>query len=206
MEKNILLNLKNKISSLENIFCTKNSRKKAFTLMEMVIVVLIIWIMLTITLNLSRSQITRMQFKLEKEDFVASFQKIQTTFLSASYSKNWLATTWVFQILSGENKVNIDYWNWFFSQNLEKSKIKNIQISWDANPILSWSFIFQGYNLGCGFIKQNESDILTWKVVNILLWRSDNNYSMCLWIDTNTCRIREIPIWNTPYVDYCKKF
>lgn len=201
MKKNILLNLKNKISSLENIFWTKNSKNKAFTLMEMVIVVLIIWIMLTITLNLSRSQITRMQFKLEKEDFVASFQKIQTTFLSASYSKNWVATTWVFQILSWENKVNIDYWNWFFPQNLWKSKIE--KISFKNNLVNSWSFIFNWYNLGCGFIKNNDFDIITGWVAKILIARNPA-HSTCLEINLNNCRIREISLWNTPYWDFCK--
>lgn len=205
MRKNVLLNVKNKVSNLENVFSNKffklKKLKKGFTLMEMVIVVLIIWIMLTITLNLSRSQIIRMQFKLEKEDFVSSFQKIQTTFLSASYSKNWVATTWVFQVLSWENKVNIDYWNWFFSQSLWKSKIE--KISFENAMINSWSFVFNWYNLGCGFMKNNESDIITGWVAKILIARNQI-YSMCLQINLNNCRIREIPIWNTPYWDFCR--
>ena len=205
MKKNILVSLKNKISSLENIFCTQKiwwkKTNKAFTLIEMVLVVVIIGIMLTITLNLSRSQIIRMQFKLEKEDFVSSFQKIQTTFLSASYSKNWVATTWTYQIVKGDDHISIDYWNWGFSQNLGKSKIENIRF-W-TEDISSWSFIFQGYNLGCGFVKNNESDIITGWVAKVLIARNQI-YSMCLQINLNNCRIREIPIWNTPHWDYCK--
>ena len=152
--------------------------KKAFTLIEMVIVLVIIGILMGVTMKFSSNRIVDLKAQSLKDAFVDSYALAQSQNLASSYHWKFHYTT-----------MTLTFWNGILAQydgsgdtqlfsDMEHMKLTNV--IW--TQVLSLT----PYHMGCTL---NE---WTWVSFNLEV---NGNKTYCFSINPNTCTLKELPCW-----------
>ncbi len=168
------------------------TNKKAFTLLEIVIVIVIIWVLMWATMKFGWDRIGFLNNKNVKEQFMASYDKL--------YSDNMMTSYYLGDIYKNLD-INFAVWsddfgyvykwyntNYSWSAYVDgwNYKIKNLSISGDDITKLSISFV--PYVFWC---KINWLDTQDTQIVKIdILVNNSKNY--CFEINSDNCRIQKI--------------
>lgn len=169
--------------------------KKAFTLVEIIIVLIIIFLIFSVLGYISWSYVNKLNLENDKESLEGSFSYMLSRSLSQSTYKNHILN-YVWLKLSS-NWQNIVY-VWFKSKldqdNLQllKNRLLNYTKVWKKFDIYSWDslidsfsgdayFVFKSYELGASFIKSKPGiwEVFTWnKYIKFSLYKN-NLYKKC---------------------------
>jgi prepilin-type N-terminal cleavage/methylation domain-containing protein len=162
--------------------------KRAFTLIEMMIVIAVIAILLTVTLKFWNSRILDLKNQSSKEEF--------TSFYNQLYSQNLISN---YQNAQKYNFMEIYLSTWIgYSYDWNKDIIYN-QISKDINIIwlnISWKqsdkvkLKLLPFKLWCDIINTNTN--LTWDSLqfNILVGKTQKKYCFEIW--SQNCKLIQV--------------
>lgn len=175
------------LKKLKNIF----KFKKAFTLIEIMMVIVIIWILMAATMRFGGDRIGFLNDKNVKEQFVSTYDTL--------YSNNMMTS---YHLWDPYTNLDIDFvlwragfdylYRWYGSANIFSDttkvdggeyKIVNLTVDW--KDVDSINVSLEPYILGC---KINWSDISIVKID--LLVNQSKNY--CFKINSDSCRISSI--------------
>lgn len=176
-----------------------NSKKHAFTLLEMLIVLIIMWILLLFTIWLSGTQIQKIQNKLVKESIISELQtRYSRNLWSSSYAwviYNYMDAT----ITSWENNITFDYKqrkegdpeiNNLFTDKFIINKIFSDGNNKNESIILR----YRPYQISCKIWKINDfwdfTELNTEKIT--LVANINDNQYYCFEIKQKNCRLTEV--------------
>ena len=178
-------------------------KKKAFTLVEMMIVLVIIGVMLGGTMFLGTDRISKLQQYTSKSNFQNSYEQIHSQVMSTNYFNNnrfeyltlrftqdteqllfryqWENTDkkTIWTITSDEWRFKERIWDWI--------KIVNLQMNNNWKILDTADILMYPYQLNCQIFDQKWSgDFLTFSLKVI-----ENEKEYCFAIVWETCRIKE---------------
>jgi prepilin-type N-terminal cleavage/methylation domain-containing protein len=182
--------------------------KRAFTLVEMIIVLIIISIVFLALGLISWSYVTKLNLENDKETLDGVFSYVQSTSLSQAVYKNWKLFDYLWmQLISNYPNIILVWFTWSLTKSnlsLLENKVLNYTkvgskffiYSWDNTLIDSFSwkayFVFKSYNLWAYFIKQTQS---LWQVFTgnklVKFSISKKNYKKCFSFNLNSGRLFE---------------
>lgn len=162
--------------------------KKAFTLIEMLIVAVLICILLLIMIFMGTNYIYEMQVRNDKEEIISFFNKTVSQSLSSSFYywdkydkiqlmlKNWWEKIYLSAIDANGNKTDITY-----------KELKHSVFTWIMDTgkfLLTWN------SFGC------EYEDSTWikkapEFVEFAIFAPSYRYTYCFKMDLSSCRIFE---------------
>ena len=168
-------------------------KKKAFTLVEIVIVLIIIGILMAIVMGLNRSSIDLLQNKTTNEKVISFFDNIFTQVNSSQYIAEEKYDRIEILVKSGANTIMGNYFSWekealpFIQESVEGLLIKEIKIKDEIKD--ETKIVFHSYNTRC-LIWEPES----WEPENIkkilkFTLASKGEIESCFQISSNYCRI-----------------
>ncbi len=170
----------------------RNGFRKSFTLIEIIIVLIIIWILLLILLKLWKNYLLSMQFRSDKEEFVAVYNKVLSQSISSSYYYGKKYDNLKLEIDNKKENINIDILSWNNFYNVEQKKLYYSYFSWisfDWNNYDKWKIIFKPYKEWCMF-DDGMNSYWTWTVkINLSTDYIDKKY--CFSIDLLLCKLIE---------------
>ena len=168
--------------------------KRAFTLLEIIIVIIIIGILMAATMRFGGGRVSFLNNKNVKEQFVSNYDQLYSDNMLSSYHLGEIYTT-----------LNIDFVSWSSWFDYTYIKHDGSEISTDFSMIEAGSYFikkievwgherdelnieFIPYVLGC--VINDETDE-TNETANIeVIANSDKSY--CFEIDSNNCRLDRI--------------
>ena len=137
--------------------------RRAFTLLEIVIVVLIIWILFWAIWFLSWSYIYRLNIQNDQETVINTFRKVQTMSLSQPVYKNTVLPYIGIKLIPKKTYL-LEIWSTWNMQNyfsLQAQPLYYLTMwsgfdlySWDSKIFLlgSWEIFYKSYWLGAYFL------------------------------------------------------
>lgn len=165
--------------------------KRAFTLLEMIIVIIIIGILIAATMRFGGGRVSFLNNKNVKEQFVSSYDKLYSNNMLSSYDM-WEIYTILninFQVgFSWFNYGYIDY-NWdeistdFVNIEAGSYIINKIEVGW--NDVTWINLDFMPYVLWCTINNQVNDSAEIEIIVN-------NDKSYCFEIKSDNCRMKKI--------------
>lgn len=161
--------------------------KRAFTLVEMLVVIVVISLMIWLVMFSWWKNVTEIQFRSDKETFLSTFTKIRTNALSSNYYKDVKYESLEMEYDSNKNKIKISYVSWWTNYDLENIYFTNSFFSWS-----SWFRIsLYPYSLNCNLLYLDPNINNNW--MSIVQLRSKNKkYSYCFNMESSSCRLKEI--------------
>lgn len=183
---------------------TDNTKIKAFTLIEMIIVLIIMWILLMMGIWLSGSQVQKIQNKTVKESILSEWQ--------SRYSRNLWSSSFAWEhydtmnvkIVSWNNEIKFSYdddndssldWDVIWNQNREYTftdRFEIISISWHETPV---TIQYEPYRISCSWSGNENWTNLTEQDKNKTLnfkARVNNSQDYCFEINSKNCRLMEV--------------
>lgn len=163
--------------------------KKAFTLLEIVLVIILIWVIMWATMKFGWDRIGFLNNKNVKGQFVSSYDSLYSNNMMTSYYQGEIYDNLELKIDDGEWVIKYFY-NTYNSVYSGKTfvdggsyEIDGLFLDW--KDVDSLNIVMEPHVLGC---KINEKeDIRAW--ISILVNRSKN---YCFEINSDTCRISSI--------------
>ena len=182
----------------------QNTKKNAFTLVEMLIVLIIMGILLLFTAFLSGEQIQKIKDKSVKESILSERQ--------SRYSRNlWSSSfAWIMYkdldigLESGDNKFSFTYkWNstWLNNSFNDNFIIKSIITNtWDNIPnnikrVDNLIIKYHPYQMYCERWKYDSNlDFNTWDMKDslVIVTRVNDSKDYCFEIKPNNCKLLEV--------------
>jgi len=162
--------------------------KKAFTLIELLIVAVLICILLLIMIFLGRNYIYEMQVRNDKEEIISFFNKAVSQSLSSSFFYGEKYNKIQIMMKNGWSKIYLsavrDDWS---KTDITFKELQNSLITWVND---TWKFLLTGNVFGC------EYEDSTWikkapEFVNFAIFAPSYRYSYCFKMDLSSCRIFE---------------
>ncbi len=159
------------------IFISLCCMKKAFTLIELMIVITVIGILMGVTMKFSSNRITDLKAQSLKDAFVDNYAMVQSQNLASSYHGTWRYATG--QIIFDPTTGVLAVYDTIATQQLLPD-ITNMRI------LLSWtaSLSFSPYHMWCLL------DVWTWVSFGLEVNR---NKTYCFSINPATCSLKELP-------------
>ena len=176
---------------LNDIRYILNLKKRAFTLLEIIIVIIIIWILMAATMRFWGGRVSFLNNKNVKEQFVSSYDKLYSNNMMSSYYMWDIYNKMVINFEVGNTWFDFLYqdydWNdlWIYSSFLDAGSyvIDKLQLWWQE--INNLDLEFSPYVLGCSINWEENIDARLDIVVN-----HDKFY--CFEIKTDSCRLNKI--------------
>lgn len=164
--------------------------KKAFTLIEIIIVIVIIWLLMWAMMKFSGSRISVLNNKNVKEQFISNYDELYFNNMMTSYYLRDLYKNLYIYFVVWENNFSYKY-EWYtrsYSGLLDvdgwQYKITKLYLNGDEVKNLEISFL--PYKFSC-YINWSGSQ----KIANIdILVNSSKTY--CFEIDSSNCRLYEV--------------
>ena len=161
-------------------------KKKAFTLIEMILVILLIAILMLLMLRMWWRYVWNMQFRNDKETFVWFFNKAVSQAMSSNYYND--QRYWA---------VKLSFEEWGEKLFLYALTGDEQDLIWSANiPVSSFSgidwkadFTMQAYKIWCTY-----KDVLTeqsWWNIQFKLLSKYWEYNFCFKVDLGSCKLFE---------------
>lgn len=163
--------------------------KKAFTLLEIVLVIVIIWVIMWATMKFWWDRIGFLNNKNVKEQFVSSYDSLYSNNMMTSYHQGEIYNELKVKSEKWKNMIEYSY-NTYGEVYSGRTfvdggfyEINGLSLNW--KDIDSLNIVMKPHVLGC---KINEKeDVKAW--ISILVNRSK---SYCFEIDSDTCRISSV--------------
>lgn len=159
--------------------------KKAFTLIEIVLVLLIISILLVVTMRFGSYRIGDLKAQSSKESFESYYRDLSSQNLTSSF-RDGVHYERLSIVLDTAMSYQLDSWSLvtYFPQDL---RIQNIFL-WSQTLDFA-HIVLTPYHLGCVFSSpgQHEDDTLRFE-----LFVPENGKKYCFEIAHQTCTLREI--------------
>ncbi len=149
--------------------------KKAFTLIEMVLVLVIIGILMGVTMKFGSNRITDLKAQSLKDKFVDTYSEVQSQNLASSYHQQYRYTTLTLTFGSGIVATYDGSGAVQLFSDTQDMQIKNIV--WPSTLFLT------PYHMGC------TSKEWTWMSFALEV---NGNKTYCFQIVTDTCKLIEI--------------
>ena len=165
---------------------TDNTKAKAFTLIEMIIVLIIMWILLMMGIWLSGSQVQKIQNKTVKESILSEWQSRYSRNLGSSSFAWEHYDTMNVEITSWSNQIKFIYsWeNITWSEIIFTDRFEIINISWHDSPV---TIKYEPYRISCSWLSwKEEEEKLQFKA------RVNNSQDYCFEINSKNCRLMEV--------------
>ena len=151
--------------------------KKAFTLIELMIVIMVIGILMGVTMKFSSNRITDLKAQSLKDRFVDNYVMVQSQNLASSYHGTGRYTT---------GQIIFDATTWVLALYDNVATEQLLPDMTNMKLLLSWttSLSFSPYHMWC--------------VVNEWTWlffglEVNGNKTYCFSINPNTCTLKELP-------------
>lgn len=171
--------------------------KKAFTLVELLIVIVIVAILLSLLLSLGWNYVFHMQFRNDKEKFTSLYNKILSQSLSSSYYGDIKYDNLFLKMKNSEDKIDI-----WANQKWGGKKInlwtKTFPVSYFSGFVYEgdsfiefekWDFVFRPYELGCYF-SWSGNFYSTWFISFELISSLDKS-KYNFYVDLSSCKLFE---------------
>lgn len=169
--------------------------KRAFTLVELLIVIVIVWIFFSLLFSAFWSYLKTIHFKNNKELFLINFDSISSHSMSSSYY-NWKKF----------DKLNLVIWDqksfftkkalswsneiFLWKENLDVSVFSWFTYSWNSSiDFNTWNIFFESYKLGC-YLSWSSNRFTTWNVyfdLKSTIWA----WKYCFKLNLESCRLVE---------------
>ncbi len=174
--------------------------KKAFTLMELLIVIFIMSLFLWLSMGIWVKQLNNFKLNNIKENFIWFYNNIYNNILTSNYYK-WKKIN-IFTISFNSNTGNIFYYETWYKwlENINynskklslKTKINNIYSN-NTNNIKSFFIELSPYTLWCNIM-------VNWKKIKEIYFSLINekfNKNYCFYIKDKNCILEEIKCINS---------
>ncbi|GHW02516.1 hypothetical protein AGMMS50249_3020 [candidate division SR1 bacterium] len=178
--------------------------KKAFTLVEMVIVIVIVGIIALFSISSISSQIYKLQGKITRESFLSAYQNIYSHNLTSSLVNNDVYTGLNVEFMSGGNGFSVKYDGEksanlakqdfiYFDQNFRIISIHKFSPNQYNGEIINktdipqLSVLLKPYSIKCQLPELENIETIV--IVSEIRKRN----VACFRIQTNLCRLIEIP-------------
>jgi len=181
--------------------------KKAFTLIELVIVIIIIWILFGALGYISWDYVSKLNIQNDQETIESSFSYIQSSTLSQPNFWNYKNLKYIWIKLS-TNTQYLEYigFTWLIENSFIWLDSKNLYIShiWKNFTIYSWNtilssfswngyFIYKPYTLWSVFVAQPHNsnlEIYTWnKIIQFYITNRSNSLKKCFTMNLLSWRL-----------------
>lgn len=165
---------------------TDNTKAKAFTLIEMIIVLIIMWILLMMGIWLSGSQVQKIQNKTVKESILSEWQSRYSRNLGSSSFAWEHYDTMNVEIESWSNQIKFSYsWeNITWSEIIFTDRFEIISVSWYESSV---TIKYNPYKISCSWWDwEEEEEKLQFKA------RVNNSQDYCFEINSKNCRLMEV--------------
>lgn len=159
--------------------------KKAFTLIEMIVVIIIISILFLIVLRMGWNYVRDMQFRNDKEEFLSQYNKLLSQSMSSNYYEWEEYKEFSLQIADQWDEINLYAITWNNQVLIWRRALGVSYFSWLNNV---WTFLFQAYELGCWY--EDWDWELTGGNVNFQLI-SIYDWWYCFDVNLDSCKISE---------------
>lgn len=178
----------------------QNMSRKAFTLVELVIVLVIIGIMLMASVYLSGEQIQKVKDKTVKESILAEMQsRYSRNLWSSSFAGtiydhmdvtfSWWSNEITFSYYTGNNSEESSE-PFFTNQFVDKYTIRYITPNYDfngtpLNRIPSITLQYKPYKISCKIWDENYDNV-------VMIARVNDSRNYCFEINQKNCRLVEV--------------
>lgn len=168
----------------------KQTLKKGFTLLEMLIVTVIIGILLTMGMGLSRSSLEKLKVKSVSEEFAGFFDTIFLQ-VNASNYQNGLAYTGIeLSLQTGANQIwytyqleNSEFLTWVFAWNFEITGLSGDQATLEKAMVK-----YKPFTPACELLAGEKSfDQLSFSV------RPRGREEACFKLEKAYCKLQALP-------------
>ncbi|MEF2175456.1 MAG: type II secretion system protein [Candidatus Absconditabacteria bacterium] len=165
--------------------------KRAFTLVEMLVVIMVIGLLLGLVIFSGWKNVTEIEFRSDKETFLSTFTKIRNNALSSNYFKDTKYDSLEIQYDDDNNTLNTKYIIDGSNNDLQPIYLTNSYFSGND----SFKIIFLPYSVGCDFVSLDSN--LSNNGNNLIQLVSKNGkYAYCFNLDLTACRLKEIQCLN----------
>ena len=181
--------------------------KKAFTLIEMIIVIIIIWILFLAFGYISRDYVSKLNIQNDQETIENSFSYIQSSTLSQPnfWKYDNINYVWV-KLTTNTNRTMYVWFTWWLNSKPLWLWTKALYISkiWTWFFIYSWTnlidsfsgaayFVYKPYTIGATFIRQKDSSdwqIYTWnKTIQFYITNRSHSLKKCFELNLLSWRL-----------------
>lgn len=166
--------------------------KKAFTLIEIILVIVIIAILFAAMMRFWSSRVGYLNNKYVKEQILDTYNDL--------YSDNLMSNYHIDSIYS-QLMISFERWKWYFSYEYfldGPNDQKNVQLEWWKYEIKEiflsdvsvgkLDVILNPYNISCDLKWDNDNDWDFAKIKTVVNW----NKEICFWLLSNNCRLDTI--------------
>ncbi len=168
--------------------------KKAFTLIELMVVIVVIMIILMSLLWSWYWQVRDTQFRLDREKLVNTHFDLISNSISSSYYDWYKYDFLKLELKNNKSDINI-YLSWdttsndlYSTSHLSHSYLSWFNINWDTSS--SWKIVMQSYTLWC---KYNTNDtIYTWWNLKFSLQASNWAKNACFDLSLDSCKLNQV--------------
>lgn len=173
-------------------FKYKLKSKRAFTLLEIMIVIVIIWVLMWATMKFGGDRIGFLNNKNVKEQFLSSYDKLYSDNMMTSYYLGDIYKNLDINLVVWAD--NFDYvYKWYntvysWSAYIDGGNYKIDKLYLDGDDVENLNISFVPYVLGCNI---NWLDLKDTQIANIdIVVNHSKNY--CFEINSDNCRIQKV--------------
>ena len=162
--------------------------KKAFTLVEMVIVLLVIGILMAATMRFGSGRIVDLKAQSLKEQFVGYYNDIYSQNMTSSFrdGKKYQLLTVSFE--SGM-RYQVDQGPFVVEPKLSSLMFRALML--DDQKANTIQLQFTPYVLGCSIISSDMQWTVTWNIFSFQAYVPENGKQYCFEINSETCKLIE---------------
>lgn len=166
--------------------------KKAFTLIELMVVIVVILILMLLTLKLGWSYIANMQVRNDKEDFVSTYYSLVSQSMSSSFYNGKKYTKASINFSDNSGQLGTIYYDWTDKNNISTKKFlrsifSGVTLNWVKYN--SWNLILESYKFWCILDGWTWNQFWSWKVYMDIVGNNWQKY--CFNIILNSCKLYE---------------
>ncbi|EKD25565.1 MAG: hypothetical protein ACD_80C00016G0002 [uncultured bacterium (gcode 4)] len=159
--------------------------KKAFTLIEMVIVLLVIWILLAATMKFGSNRIIDLKAQSIKEQFVGYYNDIYSQNMTSSFRDGKKYQQLVVVLTTGIS-YSVDALP-LIDSKISGMSIQNLRFETEGMLFPLSHLLFVPYQLWCGITDGTTS----WNILYFNLVIPENGKQYCFEIKSETCKLVE---------------
>ncbi len=172
------------ITTLDTVFIFFSCMKKAFTLIEIVIVLIVISILMAATMSFGSNRIVDLKAQSLKEHFVGYYNEIFRQNLTSSFRDGIKYQSLTVAFATGVS-YSTDHQAPISDQQLSDIAFSGLLL--DNHPYPTIDVVFAPYVLGCSLAAASA----TWSLFSFHLIVPQNGKQYCFEIASQTCKLIE---------------